>query len=120
MQFIAAVLAVATIPGMIELMITTFGAMLPISRRSPRGWQSPDRRLHRFRKLAVLIPAHNECASIERCIRSIQTCDALNDGRTVSIVVIADNCADATADLARKADAAVMVRSDRAHQGKGF
>ncbi len=65
----------------------------------------------------VLIPAHDEELVIERTLRS---CAALDypPGRA-TVVVIADNCTDATADLAARAGADVYVRDDPSRRGKG-
>jgi cellulose synthase/poly-beta-1,6-N-acetylglucosamine synthase-like glycosyltransferase len=70
---------------------------------------------HRF---AVLIAARNEAAVIEALIQSVnaQTYpEALLD-----VIVVADNCTDNTADLARKAGAKVYERFDRIQVGKGY
>jgi len=66
--------------------------------------------------LAVIIPAHDEALLIAG------TVDALRQqvGPTTRIIVVADNCSDATADLARAAGATVIERSDAAQRGKGF
>ena len=64
----------------------------------------------------ILMPAHNEALGIERSVRSLVA--ALPSG--TRLVVIADNCDDATADLARAAGAEVIERSDPARRGKGF
>ncbi|TGD73968.1 glycosyltransferase [Mangrovimicrobium sediminis] len=65
---------------------------------------------------AVLIPAHDEAKVIGA------TLDALNEsldsrGR---IVVVADNCSDATAAIARAAGAEVIERFNTDLRGKGF
>jgi cellulose synthase/poly-beta-1,6-N-acetylglucosamine synthase-like glycosyltransferase len=54
--------------------------------------------------LGVIIPAQNEAQSIERCIQSAIT--SFEECRQVEhlwIVVVADDCTDATADIARRA-----------------
>ena len=53
----------------------------------------------------ALIPAHNEAASIVATIRSLQA----QTVQLASIVVVADNCTDNTARLARAAGAEVMI-----------
>ncbi len=66
--------------------------------------------------LAVVIPAHNEALLIAG------TVDALRQQvqSTTRIIVVADNCTDATADLARAAGATVIERNDATQRGKGF
>lgn len=69
-----------------------------------------------FGPLAILIPAHDEAASIATTIGSVK--QAARDGDR--IVVVADNCTDATADIARRAGAIVLVRTDPERRGKGY
>jgi cellulose synthase/poly-beta-1,6-N-acetylglucosamine synthase-like glycosyltransferase len=64
----------------------------------------------------VVIPAHDEEAVIERSVRD--TIDAA--GTNVFVLVVADNCTDQTAEVARAAGASVLERRDAEHRGKGF
>ncbi len=107
------ILILCTLPGTIELAMITFAGMLPVRDRKSKD------AIATIRKLAVIIPAHNEAAAIGRSVRSVAACVPPNSVE-VRIVVVADNCTDATADLARGAGARVLVRSDSAHRGKGF
>jgi Glycosyltransferase like family 2 len=66
--------------------------------------------------VAVLIPAHNEAAGIAATLRCLQS--QLRSGDRV--LVVADNCSDDTAALARQAGAEVIERSDAVARGKGF
>jgi len=67
-------------------------------------------------RTAVLIPAHNEGAGILPTIRDVQAQLGPND----SILVVADNCTDDTAAIARAAGVEVTVRTDSARRGKGY
>ena len=107
------VLILLTLPGTLELAMITFAAILPSRDRLPKGTVT------RIAKVAVVVPAHNEAAAIVRCVRSISVCP-LPDSVELQIAVVADNCTDATAELARGANARVLVRSDSAKRGKGF
>ena len=107
------ILIVLTLPGTLELAMITFAAMLPVRDRLPKCTVT------NIAKLAVVIPAHNEAGAIVRCVRSISAC-TLPDSVETQIVVVADNCTDSTAELARGANARVLVRSDSAKRGKGF
>lgn len=109
----SSVLILLTLPGTIELATVTFAGMLPMRDRMPKGIGTT------IAELAIVIPAHDEAASIVRCIRSVASC-ILPDSIRTEIVVVADNCSDATANLARAANARVIVRSDSARRGKGF
>ncbi len=66
-------------------------------------------------KIAILMPAHNEAASIARSIVPLTP----QLGERVRLVAIADNCSDDTASVARAAGATVIERHDAALRGKG-
>ena len=67
-------------------------------------------------RAAVLIPAHNEQLVIEQTLCTIIPTLVAGD----RILVVADNCTDETAELARRAGAEVVVRTDAEHRGKGY
>lgn len=83
-----------------------FVAFLP-SRATLRGQR---------RRVAVLIPAHNESTvivgTIDRLLSQLQDRDRL--------IVVADNCTDDTSEIARMAGAEVVERTDPSNRGKGF
>ena len=64
----------------------------------------------------IVVPAHDEAEIIGATLRSLQ--DAIDDA--MRILVIADNCTDATAQTARDAGVEVLERKDLEHRGKGF
>ena len=66
--------------------------------------------------LAVLIPAHDEAAVIGATLASVSA--QLRDGDRM--LVVADNCSDETAGIARAAGAEVTERRHEADRGKGF
>lgn len=66
--------------------------------------------------VCVLMPAHNEAQGIEASIRSVMGQLQAQD----RLLVIADNCTDNTAALARKAGAQVIERTDAVRRGKGY
>lgn len=67
-------------------------------------------------KVAVLIPAHNEEAVISNTLISLKSTLLPHD----KIVVIADNCTDATAEIALRAGVTVIERQDESKKGKGY
>jgi len=69
---------------------------------------------HRF---LVLVPAHDEEHILPRTLRAVAELDYPQTRS--SVFVIADNCTDATADVARAAGARVLVRCEPARRGKG-
>jgi cellulose synthase/poly-beta-1,6-N-acetylglucosamine synthase-like glycosyltransferase len=66
-------------------------------------------------KVAVIIPAHNEEAVIADALASLQTQDRLPD----AVVVVADNCTDRTAEIARAAGARVIETVGNEHKKAG-
>lgn len=63
----------------------------------------------------IVIPAHNEEDVILATLQSLAAVQP-----PLPIVVIADNCSDRTAQLARDTGAAVIERQNRDERGKGF
>lgn len=69
-------------------------------------------------KFCVLVPAHNEVVFIGRVIESLWGNNYPRD--LFDIYVVADNCNDGTADIARKLGASVLVRTNPNLRGKGY
>ena len=67
-------------------------------------------------RLAVIVPAHDEAAVIEPSLRALL---ALAPSGT-RVLVVADNCTDATAAIARRCGVEVIERSDQERRGKGY
>jgi cellulose synthase/poly-beta-1,6-N-acetylglucosamine synthase-like glycosyltransferase len=84
-------------------------AALPRSRRVPPP-VDPSLRV------AVLVPAHDEARGIAATLATISPQLRAGD----RLLVVADNCSDATADVARAAGAEVFERSDDVRRGKSF
>jgi cellulose synthase/poly-beta-1,6-N-acetylglucosamine synthase-like glycosyltransferase len=66
----------------------------------------------------IVVPAHDEEAGIAATVESLRALDYPPALRR--ILVVADNCADATKERAEAAGAIVMTRLDRARRGKGY
>jgi cellulose synthase/poly-beta-1,6-N-acetylglucosamine synthase-like glycosyltransferase len=66
--------------------------------------------------LAVLLPAHNEAGDLPQTLATILP----QLGPQDRLVVVADNCTDETADLARAAGAVVLERQEPDRRGKGY
>ena len=69
-------------------------------------------------KFMAIIPAHNEEAVISNLIESLKKQDYPQD--LLDIYVIADNCTDSTAKVAKEAGAIVYERFDPEHKTKGY
>ncbi|MBN8842314.1 MAG: glycosyltransferase family 2 protein [Sphingomonadales bacterium] len=64
----------------------------------------------------LLIPAHNEAATIGATLQQLEP--LLSD--RISLLVVADNCTDETAQIARAAGHRVVERADETQRGKGY
>jgi cellulose synthase/poly-beta-1,6-N-acetylglucosamine synthase-like glycosyltransferase len=69
-----------------------------------------------YPRFLFLVPAHNEELLLKPCLRSLQ--GIAYPVERMQVVVIADNCTDATATVAESAGAICLVRNDVAHRGK--
>jgi len=69
-------------------------------------------------RFVVVVPAHNEEAGLPATLRSLDAITYPTTHRRV--LVIADNCTDRTADVARAHGADVLVRTHETLRGKGF
>ena len=69
-------------------------------------------------KFMAIIPAHNESAVVVNLIESLKRQDYPKE--LFDIYVIADNCTDNTAQLAKDAGAIVYERFDEEHKTKGY
>jgi 1,2-diacylglycerol 3-beta-glucosyltransferase len=69
-------------------------------------------------RFAVVIPAHNEALGISDTVASVLALDYPAANRKV--IVIADNCDDNTAQVAKDAGAEVIERFDAMRKSKGF
>ncbi|TMA18898.1 MAG: glycosyltransferase [Deltaproteobacteria bacterium] len=81
-------------------------------RRDPPAAGEPSTRFD------IIVPAHDEEAGIARTVQSLLAVDYPAVLRRV--IVVADNCSDATAVRASQAGATVLVRDDRSRRGKGY
>lgn len=101
------------VPGTVYLCVLSLAAL-----RTPASPPScaPDRTTQPAR-LTLLVPAHNEAHGIHATVTHLLAA-ARQDARC-NVVVIADNCTDATAAMAQAAGAHVLVRQDANARGKG-
>jgi cellulose synthase/poly-beta-1,6-N-acetylglucosamine synthase-like glycosyltransferase len=100
-------LAFITVPVLVLL--------VQITVAFPAWCKRPIPQVHRPR-IAVLVPAHDEaagvCATVANLLAQLLPGDRL--------LVIADNCSDRTAEVARAAGAEVHERFDANRRGKGY
>jgi cellulose synthase/poly-beta-1,6-N-acetylglucosamine synthase-like glycosyltransferase len=109
-------LILLSLPGSLELALLTFSGILP-ARKYHYQQENP---VKVIRKFAVVIPAHNESLNIASSVRSLTPCLYPKTLTEFEIVVIADNCTDDTATVARGVGARVIERIDETLRGKGY
>lgn len=100
----------------VVLFLPTLSDLLSTLRIAVAGPERDGGNAAALPRLLFLVPAHDEALLIEGCVRSILAMDYPADRREV--VVIADNCTDGTADLARTAGATCLERADTERRGK--
>ena len=112
-----AIAVAASIPFLV-VSLECLAAVLSFSslQKSSRSKQGSQTEPLRERPLAVLVPAHNEEEGLEDTIKDIQS--QLQPGD--QLLVVADNCTDSTADVARAANATTIERSNASERGKGY
>ena len=69
-------------------------------------------------RFMLIIPAHNEEKVIKNLVESLKNLDYNKE--LYDVYVIADNCTDSTAQIAKDAGAIVYERFDEKHKTKGF
>ncbi|MBW4682319.1 MAG: glycosyltransferase family 2 protein [Microcoleus vaginatus WJT46-NPBG5] len=107
----------------IFLLVIALGLLVPVAvlfieccaALLPARLESNSREIPRP-SIAVLIPAHNEAAGIGTTLKTILPQLTEHD----RLIVIADNCNDETAVIARTFGATVLERKDAERRGKGY
>ena len=66
-------------------------------------------------KVTIVVPAHNEANGLTAILQELKA-----NAEGASIIVVADNCSDETAALARAAAVRVVERHDARRRGKGY
>jgi cellulose synthase/poly-beta-1,6-N-acetylglucosamine synthase-like glycosyltransferase len=96
---------------MVPVVVLFVEVLLAVTQRERTASVAGDRR-----RVAVLVPAHDEALIIGRTLRTIVPQMAGGD----RLVVVADNCSDETAALAAAEGAEVLARNDLLRRGKGY
>jgi cellulose synthase/poly-beta-1,6-N-acetylglucosamine synthase-like glycosyltransferase len=102
-------LGVALLLPAVVLLTETVAAFLPARRQIQQDASATPR-------VVVLVPAHDEAAQIAETVGALVQDLPLHG----TVLVVADNCTDQTAELARGAGATVIERRDLSRVGKGF
>ncbi len=108
-----ALLALAA--GLVAVFVLVFFVQILAAVRPP-GEAAVRTRQHGRARIVVLVPAHNEASGIAQTLASVTPQLHAHD----RILVVADNCSDDTAAVARAAGAQVVERLHATDHGKGF
>jgi 1,2-diacylglycerol 3-beta-glucosyltransferase len=113
--FIFGVLLIGVIFQVLYLLFLTLAAAFYRKPKSTAASVNPD-------EFVIIVPAHNEEVTLPATLAAFKQ---LRTGKgnlikPEQIVVIADNCTDSTAEIARSAGVVVYERHDTTNRGKGF
>jgi cellulose synthase/poly-beta-1,6-N-acetylglucosamine synthase-like glycosyltransferase len=105
-------LALLAVPALVSCSYLLLLTLFSQARRSPAV---ASRRTWRF---DVIVPAHDEQALIARTVGNLLQME--RERAEFRVLVVADNCSDGTAALARAAGAHVLERRHEQLRGKGY
>ena len=111
MTLLTVLLSVAALLLLLPVAILFTEVMVAIARYRLPPVQESERK-----RVAVVMPAHNEASIIGATLQSLAP--QLTD--VDRLIVVADNCSDATASIAESYGAEVIVRTDAIRRGKGY
>jgi len=92
---------------LIQVFVATFSA---------RGTLHKGKKVSKRPSITILMPAHNEALVIGPSIKAVRKQLLAQD----QLLVIADNCSDETAAIAKSEGATVIERSNQNERGKGY
>ncbi|BDI28734.1 glycosyl transferase [Capsulimonas corticalis] len=111
--------------GVVTTSSVLYLLVLLAAASAARFGRSADRNEHRLEhseaprlRFAVVIPAHNEEMVIAATLDSLKQQSYPKD--LYEVIVVADNCTDPTADIARGFGVTVMERANLQERGKGY
>lgn len=118
MRPLSALQASLAVPATLAAAAAGYSVALLISARraGPRAAAEEDRRPPL--RLVALVPAHDEEGTIGATLEALSAMDYPRGAWRVCVV--ADNCTDATATIARGRGAQVIERDDTDRRGKGY
>src|SRR5258708_4979162 len=109
------IVATAVLVGLVPATAAALGYLVP-TLAGPFGPRAPRRApTHVF---TILVPPHDEESTLPITLGSLAVLDYPPE--LMRVYVVADNCTDGTAAVARAVGADCAVRSDPEKRGKGF
>lgn len=116
-SLVTLLLALATLPGTLYLLVLSIAGLRAPLRPSVET-EVEVCSGHNSEKIAIVVPAHNESAGIGKTLANL--CDIATRDGSACVVVVADNCNDDTAAVARSTGARVLERHNEFLRGKGY
>lgn len=106
----------ALVAGLLSVPIVILCVEVVAALKAPKD--GPDGGLNsgHAKRVAVIVPAHNESVGLVPTIEDIKPQLEADD----RLIVVADNCCDDTAEVAAAAGAEVIVRDNLSQIGKGY
>jgi cellulose synthase/poly-beta-1,6-N-acetylglucosamine synthase-like glycosyltransferase len=106
----------AFVAGLLAIPVALFLLEVIAAVVATRKAQTPPINCNLQKRIAVLVPAHNESVGLLPTLQDIRTQLRIGD----RLLVVADNCTDDTATVAAETGAEVVIRNDSGKIGKGF
>lgn len=106
------VIGICMLSLMLSVPLVTFCCEVLLGLHEPRSVPASSSKV----SVCILVPAHNEAAGIGTTLAQLVA--ALPE--FASILVVADNCSDMTAEIARSHGVHVVERHDTTRRGKGY
>ena len=109
-------LVLATLPGTLYLLVLSIAGLFEDSG-PVRNTGTNKNGGRTIEHIAIVVPAHNESGGIAKTVSNL--CRIADRDGAASVIVIADNCDDDTARIARTMGARVLERDNVFSRGKG-
>jgi cellulose synthase/poly-beta-1,6-N-acetylglucosamine synthase-like glycosyltransferase len=106
----------AAMAGLLSVPVAVLLVEVIAALKAPRLEPFEVQELNIEKRVAVIVPAHNESLGLVPTLQDIKAQLGAGD----RLIVVADNCTDDTAVVATEAGAEVIVRNDPKRIGKGF
>ena len=109
-------LILAALAGLLSVPVAVLLVEVIAALRAPRLEPFEAKELNIEKRVAVIVPAHNESLGLVPTLQDIKA----QLGAADRLIVVADNCTDDTAAVAAASGAELIVRNDPDRIGKGF
>jgi cellulose synthase/poly-beta-1,6-N-acetylglucosamine synthase-like glycosyltransferase len=109
-------LILAALAGLLSVPVAVLLVEVIAALKAPKLEPFEVKELNIEKRVAVIVPAHNESSGLVPTLHDIRAQLGARD----RLIVVADNCTDDTAAVAAASGAEVIVRNDPERIGKGY